>query len=90
MTTAAGTTSWRGTSGGTSSGKPWSRAMTLYALRQKIGTMAFERVVRAWADRYEGESASTDDFIALASKVSGRNVTGMPTGRSTRGWRSRA
>ena len=25
--------------------------------------------------RYEGKSASTDDFIALASEVSGQNVT---------------
>jgi aminopeptidase N len=27
--------------------------------------------------RYEGKSASTDDFIALASGVSGQNVTGF-------------
>ena len=29
---------------------------------------------RAWVDRYGGKSASTEDFIALASKVSGRNL----------------
>jgi aminopeptidase N len=36
---------------------------------------AFDRVERAWVDRYRGASASTDDFIALASQVSGRDVT---------------
>lgn len=52
-------------------------ALVLYALRQKIGSRAFQRVERAWVDRYGGKSASTEDFIALASKVSGRNVTGF-------------
>ena len=50
-------------------------ALVLYALRQKIGAAAFEQVERAWVQRYEGKSASTDDFIALASEVSGQNVT---------------
>ena len=34
----------------------------------------FQRIERAWVERYEGQSASTDDFIALASQVSGRNL----------------
>ncbi len=46
----------------------------LYALRQKIGQRAFDRVEHEWLRRYEGESASTGDFIALASKVSGRDL----------------
>ena len=37
----------------------------------------FQRIERAWVQRYEGRSASTDDFIALASQVSGRNLTGF-------------
>ena len=52
-------------------------ALVLYALRQKIGKSAFERVERAWVHRYEGKSASTDDFIALATRVSHRHVTGF-------------
>ena len=52
-------------------------ALVLYALRQKIGSRPFERIQRAWVDRYEGESASTEDFIDLASKVSGRNLKGF-------------
>ena len=43
----------------------------LYALRQKVGDDAFDAIERAWVSRYEGASASTADFIALASEVSG-------------------
>jgi aminopeptidase N len=52
-------------------------ALVLYALRQKIGTDVFNRLERAWVERYAGQSASTDDFIALASQVSGQDVTGF-------------
>jgi aminopeptidase N len=50
-------------------------ALVLYALRQKIGTTSFDKLERAWVQRYAGQSASTDDFIALASSVSGQDVT---------------
>jgi len=49
-------------------------ALALYALRQKIGADAFARLERAWVTQYRGRSASTDDFIALASRVSGRHL----------------
>jgi aminopeptidase N len=49
-------------------------ALALYALQQKIGTADFQRLERTWVSKYRGKSASTDDFIALASKVSGRNL----------------
>jgi aminopeptidase N len=52
-------------------------ALVLYALRQKIGGRAFERVERAWLARYGGRSASTEDFIALTSRVSGRGLRGF-------------
>ena len=52
-------------------------ALVLYALRQVVGASTFQRIERAWVQRYEGQSASTDDFIALASQVSGRNLTGF-------------
>jgi aminopeptidase N len=52
-------------------------ALVLYALQQKIGTAAFERLERAWVHKYAGRSASTADFVALASRVSGRNLTGF-------------
>src|SRR4051794_464612 len=50
-------------------------ALVLYALRQVVGAATFQRIERAWVDRYEGRSASTEDFIALASQVSGRDLT---------------
>src|SRR4051812_43645347 len=53
----------------------WGGALVLYALRQKIGDAAFQRVERAWVTRYRNGVASTDDFIALASQVSGQNLT---------------
>jgi aminopeptidase N len=49
-------------------------ATVLYALRQVVGDRTFYEIERRWVQRYEGESASTDDFIALASKVSHRNL----------------
>ncbi|GAA3636573.1 M1 family metallopeptidase [Kineosporia mesophila] len=48
-------------------------ALVLYALRQKIGTQKFVALERAWVTKYSGKSASTADFIALASKVSGHD-----------------
>jgi len=50
-------------------------ALVLYALRQRIGTPAFERLERTWVTKYRGRSASTADYINLASRVSGQNQT---------------
>ena len=50
-------------------------ALVLYALRQEIGNDTFERLERAWVRRYRGESAGTEDFIALASRVAGRDLS---------------
>lgn len=52
-------------------------ALVLYALQQKIGVSAFDRVERAWVRDYRGRSASTADFIALASRVSHRRLGGF-------------
>src|SRR3712207_8039591 len=49
-------------------------ALVLYALRQEIGREPFERLERAWLRRYGGASPSTADFIALASRVAGRDL----------------
>jgi len=49
-------------------------ATVLYALRQVVGERTFYEIERRWAQRYEGESASTADFIALASRVSRRDL----------------
>ena len=52
-------------------------ALALYALRQKVGTPTFKRIERAWVERYAGSPAGTDDFIALASEVSGKHLKGF-------------
>ena len=52
-------------------------ALALYALQQKIGTDKFNRLERTWVSRYRGKSASTDDFIALASQVAHKDLRGF-------------
>ena len=52
-------------------------ALALYALRQRVGDATFQRIERAWVARYRGRSASTGDFIALASEVAHRDLTGF-------------
>jgi aminopeptidase N len=52
-------------------------ALVLYALRQVVGPSTFERIQRAWVARYRGRSASTADFIALASRVAHRDLSGF-------------
>jgi len=49
-------------------------ALVLFALRQQVGDAAFQRIERAWVHRYAGRSASTVDFIRLASQVSGQQL----------------
>jgi aminopeptidase N len=50
-------------------------ALALFALRQQVGDAAFQQIERTWVTRFRGLSATTDDFIALASEVSGQDVT---------------
>jgi aminopeptidase N len=49
-------------------------ALVLYALRQQVGDATFQKIERAWVTRYRGESASTADFIDLASQVSHQDL----------------
>ena len=50
-------------------------ALALYALRQQIGDALFQEVERTWVAKYRGRSASTADFIAVASEVSGQDLS---------------
>ena len=59
-------------------------SLVLYALRQKIGHRTFERLEREWARRYDDESASTADFIELASRVARRDLRAVPRGLGLR------
>ena len=49
-------------------------AVVLYALRQLIGERAFAELERRWARQNAGRSVGTGDFIALASRVAGRDL----------------
>jgi hypothetical protein len=53
----------------------WAAGATLYALRQQVGDPMFRAIERAWVTTFRGRSASTEDFIALASRVSGQDLT---------------
>ncbi|MFC9126523.1 M1 family metallopeptidase [Streptomyces sp. NPDC057099] len=51
--------------------------LVLYALRQQIGEAAFSAVERAFLERHRDATASTEDYIAVASEVSGQDLTGF-------------
>ncbi len=47
-------------------------AMTLEALRIKVGTPTMDKILRTWAEEHRYGSANTAEFIALAEEVSER------------------
>ncbi|CAM5231964.1 hypothetical protein SHIRM173S_10183 [Streptomyces hirsutus] len=49
----------------------------LYALREEIGRTAFDRLERRWVTQYRDGTASTADFVRLASDTAGRDLTGF-------------
>ncbi len=49
-------------------------ALTLHALRLRVGDDRFFRILRAYADRYRDGNASTADFIAVAQETSGQDL----------------
>ena len=49
-------------------------ALTLHALRLEVGDLVFFSILRAYADTYAYGNASTADFIAIAEKLSGKNL----------------
>ncbi|CAM5271086.1 Aminopeptidase N OS=Streptomyces alboniger OX=132473 GN=CP975_26710 PE=3 SV=1 [Streptomyces alboniger] len=49
-------------------------ALVLYALRQEIGQPAFEQLERVWVSGHQDATATTEDFVRLASQISGRDL----------------
>ncbi|REE96097.1 peptidase M1-like protein [Thermomonospora umbrina] len=47
-------------------------AMTVHALRRRVGDEAFFRILRAWSATHRHGNAETADFIALAERESGK------------------
>ena len=48
-------------------------AMTAYALRNRIGSAAFFRLMRGWVHANDG-NGTTGEFIAKAERVSGQQL----------------
>jgi aminopeptidase N len=49
-------------------------ALTLHALRRKVGDAVFFRILRDYYDKYKGGNATTADFIAAAEQTSGQKL----------------
>ncbi|MFE9626120.1 M1 family metallopeptidase [Streptomyces sp. NPDC006527] len=49
-------------------------ALVLYALRQEIGTSAFEQLERAWVRDHKDATAGTAEFRRLAEQIAGRDL----------------
>lgn len=50
-------------------------ALTLHALRLKIGDAAFFNLLHEWYTRHRDGNVSTADFIALANEISGQDLS---------------
>src|SRR5262249_1550123 len=49
-------------------------AAVLQSRREQVGDTTFFGILQQWVARYRGRSATTDDFIATASDVAGRDL----------------
>ncbi len=49
-------------------------AMTLHALRVEVGDDPFFEILQTWVAEFGGGSATTDDFVRLAERVSGEDL----------------
>ncbi|HTR75450.1 MAG TPA: M1 family metallopeptidase [Solirubrobacterales bacterium] len=52
-------------------------AMTLQALRDKIGTHDLLRILRAWVAEHHHAHGDIEEFIALSNRISGRHLRGF-------------
>jgi hypothetical protein len=52
-------------------------AMTLHMLRRTVGDDAFFRILREYVRIYRGGNVNTDEFVAVAERVSGRQLDAL-------------
>jgi len=50
-------------------------AVTLYALRQKLGLKTFQQIEKTFFERFRNQAASTQDYIDVVNEVSGQDLT---------------
>ncbi|GAA3434352.1 M1 family metallopeptidase [Kutzneria kofuensis] len=65
--------------GATLLGSDGTGALSLYALRQLVGDQTFQRIERTFFTQFHGRSARTQDYIDVANRVSGRDLTSFLT-----------
>jgi len=51
--------------------------LVLYALRQLVGEATFTEIERTFLDRYRNASATTENYISVASEVAGQDLSGF-------------
>ncbi|MFC0433449.1 M1 family metallopeptidase [Kutzneria buriramensis] len=49
-------------------------ALVVYALHEKVGDQVFRRIIDTYLDRYRDGSATSADFIRVATQVSGQDL----------------
>ncbi|MGH9891996.1 MAG: M1 family aminopeptidase, partial [bacterium] len=52
-------------------------AATLHALRREVGNDTFFEILRRYTADFRHASARTEDFVAVAEEVSGRDLSGF-------------
>jgi aminopeptidase N len=52
-------------------------ALTLHALRQRVDDEVFFEMIRTYFQRFKDSNATVEDFVALASEVSGEDLTDL-------------
>jgi len=55
----------------------WRGALTLHALRQRVGNEVFFEMIRTYFQRFKDSNATVEDFIALANEVRGEDLTDL-------------
>lgn len=50
-------------------------ALTLHALRLRLGDETFFAILRGWPTRFQNGNATTEDFIAFAEEISGEDLS---------------
>ncbi len=49
-------------------------ALTLHALRLRVGDEIFFTILRSWTERFHNGNATSEDFMALAEEISGEQL----------------
>ncbi|QUQ70808.1 M1 family peptidase [Kutzneria sp. CA-103260] len=65
--------------GATLVGSDAAGALTLFALHELVGEQTFQRIEQTFYTQFHGRSAHTQDYIDVANRVAGRDLTSFLT-----------